>query len=65
MPGGASLGHGERPVKEVAHVGEDLHGTAAGAVEVGEGAGGVFQRANGTIGQCGKGVAEEISFFVH
>ena len=36
VPGGVSLGHGERPVKEVAHVGEDLHGTATGAVEVGE-----------------------------
>ena len=58
VPGRVSLGHGERPVEEVAHVSEDLHGTAAGAVEVGEGIGGVFQGANGAIGQCGKGVAE-------
>jgi len=36
VPGGVSLGHGERPVKEVAHVGEDLHWAAAGTVEVGE-----------------------------
>jgi len=58
VPGGVALGHGERPVKEVAHVGEDLDGTAAGTVKVGEGAGGVFQGANGAIGQRGKGVAE-------
>jgi len=65
VPGGVSLGHGERPVKEVAHMGEDLDGTAAGAVEVGEGVGRVFQGADSAISQCGKGVAEKISFFVH
>jgi len=32
-----ALRHGERPVKEIAHVGEDLDGAAACAIEVGEG----------------------------
>jgi hypothetical protein len=52
-------------MKQVAHVGQDLQGTAAGAVEAGEGVGGVFQGANGAISQRGKGVAEEISFLIH
>jgi len=65
VPGGVSLGHGERPVKQVAHMSENLHGTAAGTVEVGEGVGGIFQGADSTISQCCRGVAEEISFFVH
>ena len=52
-------------MEKVAHVGEDLHGTAAGAVEVGEGFGCIFQGANGAVGQCGKGVAEKIPFFIH
>ncbi len=40
-------------------------GTAAGTVEAGDGSGSFFHVANGAISQCGKGMAQKISFFVH
>lgn len=65
VPGGVALSHGEAPMEEVAHVGEDLDGAAASIVEVGEGGGGVFQGARGAVSQCGKGVSKKIPFFIH
>jgi hypothetical protein len=65
VPGGIALGHGERPVEQVAHVSEDLHRAPAGAVKVGEGFGCEFQGANGAVGKCGKGVAKKVPFFIH
>ena len=65
VPCGIALGHRKRPEEKVAHVSKDLHRAAAGIVEVSEGGGGVFQGARSPVSQCGKGVAEKISFFVH
>ena len=58
VPGGFALRHGERPVEEIAHVGEDLDGAAAGAVEVGEGLRGVLDGSRGAVGERGQGMAE-------
>ena len=65
LPALIALGNGERPMEQVAHVGEDLDGAAAGAVEVGEGGGRVFKGAGGAVSKRGEGVAKELPFFVH
>jgi len=42
-----------------------LVGTAACTAEAGDGSGSFFHGANGAISQCGKGMAQSNSFFVH
>ena len=56
---------GEGPVKQVAHVGENLDGHSAGAGESGEVVGGAVQHACGTVGQGGQSMAQEFAFFIH
>ena len=65
MPGGFALRHGERPVKEIAHVGEDLDGAAACAVEVGEGFRGILEGPGGAVGKRGQSMTEQIGLRVH
>ena len=58
-------GDAERPVEQVAHVGQNLHRQAAGAVKTGKVAGCAFQRAGGAVGQGSQGMAQQFAFFVH
>jgi len=58
-------GRTQRPVKEVAHVGQNLHGETAGAVESGEVIGSAVQGADSSIGQSGQRVAQQFAFLVH
>ena len=51
LPALAALSNAERPIEQVAHVGEDRDGAAAGAVEVGKVGGRVFEGARGAVGQ--------------
>jgi len=58
-------GRTQRPVKEVAHVGQNLHGETASAVESGEVIGSAVQGADSSIGQGGQRVAQQFTFLVH
>ena len=62
---GRSLHHRERPIEQIAHVGKDLDGPAASAVEVGEGRGRVFEGPRGAVSESGEGMAEQVGFRVH
>ena len=64
-PCGIALRNRERPMEEVAHVGKNLDGLAARAIESAEGSGGVFESADGAVSESGESVAKEIAFFVH
>jgi len=57
--------HGERPIEQIAHVGKDLDGAAASAVEVSERRGRVFEGSRGAIGESGEGMAEQAGLRVH
>jgi len=63
VPGLLALGDGESPVKEIAHVGEDLRGSArfVSDVEAGEMVGGVVQSFGAAVGDGGHGVAKELT----
>ena len=65
VPGGSSLHHGERPVEQIAHVGDDLNGVAAGAVKVGEGLRGIFKSSRSAVSESGQSVTEQVALFVH
>lgn len=65
VPAFTSLYRAQGPVKEVAHVGEDLDGLAATAVEGGECIGRAIERAGCTIGKGCDGVSEKFAFVVH
>ena len=58
-------GHAQRPVKEVAHVGQNLHGQASGAGKSGKVVGRAFQGAGGPVGNGGQRVAQQFAFLVH
>jgi len=51
-------GRTQRPVNQVAHVGQNLHGETAGAVESGEVLGRAIESADSSIGQSGQYVAQ-------
>ena len=63
MPGGLSLGHGERPIEQISDMCEDLYGSAAilAGVEVDVGLRGVANNFAGAIGDGGEGVSKEIA----
>jgi len=58
-------GRAERPIKEVAHVGQNLHGETARAVKSGKVIGSAFEGAGGPIGNGSQRVAEQFAFLVH
>ncbi len=64
-PALAPLDDAEGPVKKVAHVGEDLRGLAAGAIEGRKRFRRVLKGACCAVGQRSNGVAKECAFFVH
>ena len=65
VPALISLGDAESPVKQIAHVGEDLRGLAAGAIEGCKRFRRVLEGACGAVGQRRDSVAKECAFFVH
>jgi len=58
-----ALGDGKRPVKEIAHVGENLPGGArfVADMEAGEVVGGASKGFAATVGDGGYGVTEELA----
>jgi hypothetical protein len=58
-------GRAQRPVDQVAHVRQNLHGHAAGGGKSGKVIGRAFQSTNGAIGQSGQRMAQQFSFLVH
>jgi hypothetical protein len=58
-------GRAQRPVEEVAHVGQNLHGQAAGGGKTGKVIGSAFQGAGGPVGNGGQRVAQHFAFFIH
>ena len=58
-------GRAQRPVKEVAHMGQNLHGKAAGAVKSGKVIGGAFEGACGSVCNGSQRVAEQFAFLIH
>jgi len=58
-------GRAQRPVEEVAHVGQNLHGQAAGGVKTGKVIGSAFQGSGGPVGNGGQRVAQQFAFLVH
>ena len=65
LPALLADGRAQRPVEEVAHVGQNLHGHASGAVKSGKVVGRAFQGAGGPVGNGGQRVAQQFAFFVH
>ena len=65
VPAWLPLSHSERPVEEVAHVGQDLDRGAAASAKQRKIIRGAFEGARGAIGQGGQGVAQEFSFVLH
>lgn len=65
VPGLRAYGDGKRPVKKVAHVGQDLGGKTAGAGETGKVLGRVLEGTGSAVGERCNGVAQELAFFVH
>ena len=58
-------GRCQRPVKEVAHVGQNLHGETTGAVKSGKVIGGAFKGASGSVCNGSQRVAEQFAFLIH
>lgn len=58
-------GHTQRPLKEVAHVGQNLHGETASVVESGEVIGRAIESADSSISQGGQRVAQQFAFLIH
>jgi hypothetical protein len=65
VPTLVALGDGECPMEQIAHVGEDLNGTAAGSAEIGEGGGRILNSACSAVSEGGEGVAEQSALIVH
>ena len=63
VPGGLALGHGERPIEEIAEVGEDMNGSARGlgGAEIGEGVWGAVNDFCAAIGDGGEAVTKEVT----
>lgn len=57
VPSFPSLHRAQGPVKQVAHVGEDLDGLATASVEAGESFGSAIESPCSAIGKTGNGVA--------
>jgi len=55
----------QRPVEEIAHVGQNLHRQSADAVKAAKMIGRPFKSPCGPIGQCCQSVAQQFAFLVH
>jgi len=58
-------GRGQSPVKEVAHVGQDLHGKAASAVKSGKVIRRTIQSTCGPVSNGSERVAKQFAFLIH
>lgn len=65
VPAFPSLDRAESPIEQITHVGEDLNGLTAAAIEGGEPVRGTIEGAGSAVGKAGDSMAENGTFFVH
>ena len=58
-------GGAQGPLKQIAHVGKDLHGSATGAGETRKVIWGSFKGTGSAVGEGGDGVTQQFAFCIH
>ncbi len=65
MPALFAVGHAQRPVEQIAHVGQNLRGLAASAFKAGKTLRCAFKGSGRSVSQGSQRVPQQFAFLIH